>query len=52
MRFDDPLTKAILLNTRGTREVVYLANEVKNLDVLIHVSTTYCNTDKKVSRFI
>lgn len=48
VRFDDPLKDAILMNTRSTREVVYLAREMKHLDVLVHVSTTYCNTDKQV----
>ncbi|PSN39594.1 hypothetical protein C0J52_06906 [Blattella germanica] len=31
VRFDDPLKKAILLNTRGTREMFMLAKEMKNL---------------------
>ncbi|CAG9772724.1 unnamed protein product [Ceutorhynchus assimilis] len=48
VRFDDPLKDAILLNTRGTREVVHLAQEMNHLDVLVHVSTTYCQADKKV----
>ncbi|KAG5883993.1 hypothetical protein JTB14_019975 [Gonioctena quinquepunctata] len=48
VRFDDPLKDAIMMNTRGTREVVYLAKEMKHLQVLIHFSTTYCNTDRKV----
>ncbi|CAH0549647.1 unnamed protein product [Brassicogethes aeneus] len=47
VRFDEPIKDAILLNTRGTREVVYLAKEIKNLYALVHTSTTYCNTDRK-----
>ncbi|XP_050301950.1 putative fatty acyl-CoA reductase CG5065 [Anthonomus grandis grandis] len=48
VRFDDPLKDALLMNTRGTREVVHLSREIKNLEILVHVSTTYCQTDKKV----
>lgn len=48
VRFDDSLTDAVIMNTRGTREVVKLALEMKNLDVLLHTSTTYCNTNHQV----
>nr|XP_023019858.1 putative fatty acyl-CoA reductase CG5065 [Leptinotarsa decemlineata] len=48
VRFDDPLKDAVLMNTRGTREVARLAKEMKHLDVLMHFSTTYCNTDKQI----
>lgn len=48
VRFDDNLTRAILLNTRGTREVISLAREMKKLKVFLHISTTYCNTDRMV----
>nr|XP_019555466.2 putative fatty acyl-CoA reductase CG5065 [Aedes albopictus] len=45
VRFDDPLYKAILLNTRGTREVFRWAKTLKNLRALVHISTTYCNPE-------
>ncbi|KAG5870932.1 hypothetical protein JTB14_019557 [Gonioctena quinquepunctata] len=48
VRFDDDLKYSLILNVRGTREVVDLALEVKDLSVFVHISTTYCNTDKKV----
>ncbi|XP_044764151.1 putative fatty acyl-CoA reductase CG5065 [Coccinella septempunctata] len=48
VRFDDHLTDAILLNTRGTREVCLLAKEMKNITALVHFSTSYCHTDRKV----
>lgn len=48
VRFDDPLTDAILMNTRGAREVANLALAMKKKPVFVHISTTYCNTDKKV----
>lgn len=41
VRFDDPLKSAILLNTRGTREVCELARSMPNLKALVHVSTAY-----------
>lgn len=36
------------MNTRGAREMSILALEMKQLDVFVHVSTTYCNTNRKV----
>lgn len=41
VRFDDSLKEAILLNTRGTREVCELARTMPNLKAFIHVSTAY-----------
>ncbi|XP_026465060.1 fatty acyl-CoA reductase 1-like [Ctenocephalides felis] len=46
VRFDDPLRKATMMNTRGTREIMDLMLQMPNLVVGVHVSTTYCNTDK------
>lgn len=48
VRFDDPLRDAVLLNTRSAREVCDLALRMSRLAVLVHVSTTYCNTNRKV----
>lgn len=45
VRFDDPLKTAILLNTRGTRELMEIALNFKQLEALVHVSTTYSNPD-------
>ena len=33
IRFDEPLKKAVLLNTRGTKLVLELAKQMKNLEV-------------------
>jgi fatty acyl-CoA reductase len=33
VRFDDPLKTAVLMNTRGTREVMMIARNMKNLKV-------------------
>lgn len=41
VRFDDPLKSAILLNTRGTREMCKLAQTLPHLKALVHVSTAY-----------
>lgn len=48
VRFDDSLKDAILMNTRGTREVLRFAENLKNIRAIVHVSTTYCNPDKKI----
>ncbi|KAK7582253.1 hypothetical protein V9T40_013698 [Parthenolecanium corni] len=48
VRFDDPLHEAIKINVRGTREVVNLTKEMKNIAVFLHVSTTYCNCYRKI----
>lgn len=48
IRFDDPLYKAILVNVRSTRDVVKLALEAKHVKAFIHVSTAYCNADRKL----
>ncbi|XP_054280095.1 putative fatty acyl-CoA reductase CG5065 [Macrosteles quadrilineatus] len=45
VRFNEPLTDAILMNTRGTREVVELCLKMKQLVALLHVSTTYSNCE-------
>ncbi|CAI6356237.1 unnamed protein product [Macrosiphum euphorbiae] len=43
VRFDEPIRDATIMNVRGTREVVQLAKQMKHLEVLLHVSTAYCN---------
>uniref|UniRef100_A0A336M1N3 Fatty acyl-CoA reductase n=1 Tax=Culicoides sonorensis TaxID=179676 RepID=A0A336M1N3_CULSO len=47
VRFDDTLQYAIILNTRGTREVMRLGETLKKIKVILHVSTTYCNIKSK-----
>uniref|UniRef100_A0A8W7PYB6 Fatty acyl-CoA reductase n=1 Tax=Anopheles coluzzii TaxID=1518534 RepID=A0A8W7PYB6_ANOCL len=48
VRFDDPLKTAILLNTRGTCELIRFAKQLPALRVLMHVSSTYSNPDRYV----
>ncbi|XP_070495539.1 putative fatty acyl-CoA reductase CG5065 [Chironomus tepperi] len=43
VRFDDSLKYAIMMNTRGTREIMRFAETLKNIKVVMHVSTTYSN---------
>ncbi|XP_044728842.1 fatty acyl-CoA reductase 1-like isoform X2 [Chrysoperla carnea] len=49
VRFDDPLKKAVLMNVRSARDLIAIAQEIKNLKVFIHLSTAYCNIDKKIT---
>lgn len=48
VRFDDPLKKAILINTRAPRDLANLALEMKNIKVFVHISTSYCNVNRSV----
>lgn len=48
VRFDDPLKEAILMNTRGTVEVMKFAERLKYIRVVLHVSTTYCTPGEKI----
>ncbi|KAF6198822.1 hypothetical protein GE061_006845 [Apolygus lucorum] len=45
VRFDDSLTDALKLNTRGTYELIKIAKGMKKLEVFQYVSTTYCNAN-------
>lgn len=45
VRFDEPLKESIIMNTRGTREVLLLAKGLKHLKIFAHISTAYCNPD-------
>ncbi|XP_044732185.1 putative fatty acyl-CoA reductase CG5065 [Chrysoperla carnea] len=46
VRFDDSLKDAILINTRGTREMLKILKQIST--VFLYTSTTYCNIDKDV----
>lgn len=45
VRFDDSLKDAVILNTRGTREVCQFAESLKKLAIFLHVSTAYSNCE-------
>ncbi|XP_025834144.1 fatty acyl-CoA reductase 1-like isoform X2 [Agrilus planipennis] len=48
IRFDETLKKAVLLNTRGTKYMLELAKEMKDLLVFVYVSTAYCHLNERV----
>jgi alcohol-forming fatty acyl-CoA reductase len=43
VRFDDSLKYAVLMNTRGTQQVMEFALNLTNVKSVVHVSTTYSN---------
>lgn len=43
VRFNDSLKYAVLMNTRGTREIMNFAESLPKIKVVMHVSTTYSN---------
>nr|XP_054928154.1 putative fatty acyl-CoA reductase CG5065 [Dermacentor andersoni] len=47
VRFDEPLREAVELNVLGTRRVLDLCKNMPNICVFVHVSTAYCNCDKR-----
>lgn len=48
VRFDDTLEYAMMMNTRGTHEMIKLAKNMRNLKVFQYVSTTYSHPELKV----
>lgn len=47
VRFDDILQSAIILNTRGTHEVIKFGQSLSRLASFVHISTTYCYPDQR-----
>merc|ERR1719188_851646 len=52
VKFDDLLSKSVSMNVRGTKELMDLAKEMKNLISYVHVSTCYvhCHRQGEVIR--
>ncbi|XP_063978990.1 putative fatty acyl-CoA reductase CG5065 [Diachasmimorpha longicaudata] len=48
VRFDEGLKRAVLLNTRGTKQMLELAKDMKHLKLFAHISTAYCHLEEKV----
>lgn len=48
VRFDLKLREAVNFNLNGTLSVLRLAEKMKNLQVFVHVSTTYCHCEENV----
>lgn len=47
VKFDEPLREAAELNIMGTRRVLELCKQMPNLCAFVHVSTAYCNAEKR-----
>nr|XP_032525853.1 fatty acyl-CoA reductase wat-like isoform X1 [Danaus plexippus plexippus] len=47
VRFDEALKTAVLINVRGTREMLVLARACTKLRALVHISTAYSNCPLK-----
>lgn len=47
VRFDETLQNLLLVNLRGTREVMRLAEQIVNLEVCMHISTAYSHCPRK-----
>lgn len=45
VRFDEKLPLAVAINVRGTKELIDMAHDMKNLKVFVHVSTAYSNSN-------
>lgn len=43
VRFDEKLKLAVGINVNGTKEIVNLCRDIKDLKALVHVSTAYAN---------
>lgn len=48
VRFDDLLSKAVIINIRGTRETLSFSEKFRNLLLFVHVSTTFAHANRKV----
>jgi fatty acyl-CoA reductase len=47
VKFDEPLRTAIAINVRGTKNMLDLAREVKNLQSFVHISTAYSHCPRE-----
>ncbi|XP_015602378.1 putative fatty acyl-CoA reductase CG5065 [Cephus cinctus] len=47
VKFDEALKLSVTINMLGTKRLVELCHRMHNLEALIHVSTAYCNCDRK-----
>ncbi|XP_013191884.2 putative fatty acyl-CoA reductase CG5065 [Amyelois transitella] len=48
VRFDTPLREAVDLNTVGTKRVLELADRMTQIEVFVHISTSYCRCEVPV----
>lgn len=47
VRFDETLQNLLLINLRGTREVLRLCEQIKQLQIYIHISTGYSHCPRQ-----
>ncbi|XP_054279602.1 putative fatty acyl-CoA reductase CG5065 [Macrosteles quadrilineatus] len=47
VKFDEALKLSVTINMLGTKRLVELCHKMMSLEVLIHVSTAYCNCDRE-----
>lgn len=43
VRFDEKITTSLAINVRGTRDLLNIAKQCKDLKSFVHVSTAYAN---------
>lgn len=48
VRFDETLREAVILNTRGTQEMLFLSEKMIKLKSFVYVSTAFSNTNHKL----
>jgi fatty acyl-CoA reductase len=48
LKLEATLKPNVEMNLTGTKHVVDICKEMKNLVVLVHLSTAFCNCDQKV----
>lgn len=47
VKFDEKIKQSVTINMLGTKQLMELCHRMLCLDALVHVSTAYCNCDKK-----
>uniref|UniRef100_T1E2J9 Fatty acyl-CoA reductase n=1 Tax=Psorophora albipes TaxID=869069 RepID=T1E2J9_9DIPT len=47
VKFDEKIKQSVTINMIGTKQLMELCHRMLCLDALVHVSTAYCNCDKK-----
>ncbi|KRT82852.1 dehydrogenase, partial [Oryctes borbonicus] len=48
VKFDEKLKLSVTINVLGTQRLVELCKRMTNLQALVHVSTAYCNCDRRI----
>ncbi|XP_052748773.1 putative fatty acyl-CoA reductase CG5065 isoform X2 [Galleria mellonella] len=48
VQFNDPLPEAVRVNVEGTKNIIDFCHKLKNIDMLVHISTIYANCNRKI----